>query len=363
MNFGLRLKLRSSQLLLIVSMMVVFSGELFARSAVEIVPLAVWQGKPTRPWSLGMLRDLRRKFPNLKIAHAVSPAPLVRGGDSDLAFRLKFARLVQPGDDVLLHFAPWRSLVQKAKLNFRSEPTVFGSPVNVDGCAVDCGLDLSVTAFDYADLKQMATQAKSILHSSGFGDVQAVFFDQGVIPGSLRRAFGAAGIPEDWSAVELSQLKGNMKRFPVYSWNVENASGFRTNDLSISLDDGLNIDHLRFAIQAEIGDIESASMIINKALDAAEKSSRTVRIPIVFNVEDLIHTQNLVEESIQKAMSAASQRSIVVKDWSAKNSKWDAEAIRRGEAPSKLLASGIQKSEEAEFVSDDERILSIEMAH
>ncbi len=363
MSLGLRFKSQAIQCTLIFLMMIILPSDLFARAAVEIVPLAVWQGKPTRPWSIGMLRDLRRKFPNLKIAHAISPAPLVRGGDSDLGFRLKFARLVQPGDDVLLHFAPWRSVVQKAKLNFRSEPTVFGAPVNIDGCAIDCGLDLSVTAFDYAELKQMATQAKDILYSRGFGEVQAVFFDQGVIPSSLRNAFAESGIPEDWSAVELNQLKGNMKRFPVYSWNVENASKFRVDDLSVNVDRGLNVDHLRFAIQAEIGDVESASRIINKALDAAETSSRTVRIPIVFNVEDLIHTQNFVEEAIQKAMSAASQRSFIVKDWSAKNSKWDAEAIRRGEAPSKLLASGVKISTEAEFVSDDERLLSIEMAH
>ena len=363
MKFGRRLRCLSIGSFLVLLATGALPRELFARAAVEIVPLAVWQGKPTRPWSVGMFRDLRRKFPSLKVAHAISPAPLVRGGDSDLGFRLKFARLVQPGDDVLLHFAPWRSLVQKAKLNFRTEPTVFGAPVNIEGCTFDCGLDLSVTAFDYAELRQMATQAKDTLYSRGFGEVQAVFFDQGIIPESLRKAFSDSGIPEDWSAVELSQLKGHMRRFPVYGWNVENATKFRAEDLSVSVDGGFNVDHLRFAIQAEIADVESASGIINTALDVAEKSNRTVRIPIVFNVEDLIHTQNLVEEAIQKATSAVSQRSLPIKEWSAKNSKWDAEAIRRGEAPSKRLASDVRKSVEAEFVSDDERILSIEMAH
>ena len=363
MNFGWRLRCLSIECFLILLVTIALPRELFAKAAIEIVPLAVWQGKPTRPWSVGMLRDLRRKFPALKMAHAISPAPLVRGGDNDLGFRLKFARIVQPGDDVLLHFAPWRSLVQKAKLNFRSEPTVFGAPLNIEGCSLDCGLDLSVTAFDYAELKQMANQAKATLYSRGFGEVQAVFFDQGVVPGSLRKAFSDSDIPEDWSAVELSQLKGNMRRFPVYGWNVENAAKFRADDLSVSVDGGFNVDHLRFAIQAEIADVESASRIINTALDVAENSNRTVRIPIVFNVEDLIHTQNFVEEAIQKVTSAVSQRPLAIKEWSAKNSKWDADAIRRGEAPSKLLASDVRKSAEAEFVSDDERILSIEMAH
>jgi hypothetical protein len=55
--------------------------------------------------------------------------------------------------------------------------------------------------------------------------------------------------------------------------------------------------------------------------------------------------------------------SVPVRDWKAANTVWDSEAIRRGELAGAVLVSRAGQAQEAEFVSDDERMLSIEMAH
>ena len=355
----------SSRALLIKGLFAAFaiSSVAYAKPGIEVMPIAVWQGKQTRPWSVSILRNLRKKFPNMKIAHAVSAAPMLRGGDADLGFRLKFARLVQPGDDVLLHVAPWKSVVEKANIKFRIEPTVFGIPVNLEDCAVDCGLDLSVSAFSAEEVKTIVAVSQNALASSGFGEVKAVFFDEGVISSSLRRSAQNAGISEDWSGIELSQLRANMMRFPIYKWNLSNSESQPIADNSISANDGLNMDHLRFGVQAELSDLESVSRIVRSATEIANKANRTIRIPIVFNVEDLVHTHSLLEESIQVTLQIASEMSVPVRDWTAKNSMWNSDSIRRGAVPARLAATGAPQNGEAEFVSDDERLLSIELAH
>lgn len=336
---------------------------MLARAGVEIVPLAVWQGKSTRPWSVGILRDVRRKFPQLKIAHAISPAPIVRGGEDDRGFRLRFSRIVQPGDDILLHVAPWKSVVEKARVEFRQEPTVFGMPVNLDDCTDDCGLDLSIRAFSPTELGSLIHLSQEVLRTRGFGEPKAVFFDEGLVSKSARQAVLEKGISEDWSGVESNQLRSNLARFPVFRWNMDHMADFQLDDLRVSTESSVNLDHLRFAIQVEISDMELATKVINSALAAAQTNGRVVRVPIVFNVEDLIHTHGFVEGIISKTMDLANNSSVPIRDWRARNTSWDADFIRRGQSLTPVLAAQSDNINEAEFVSDEERLLSIEMAH
>ena len=335
----------------------------YAKSGVEIMPIAVWQGKPTRSWSVGILRDIRAKFPNLKLAHAVSPAPLLRGGQQDLSFRQRFSKIVQPGDDILLHIAPWKSVVERAQIEFRTKPTVFGVSVNMDDCSFDCGLDLSTRAFSDSELKSLVTVSNDVLRSHGFGEPKAVFFDEGLITKSKRAAAVTRQGLDDWSGIEMSQLRRNLERFPVYKWNFEASSELPLERLDLNAEGGLQLDHLRFAIQVEIADLDSATRIIKAALQLARTNQRLVRIPIVFNVEELIHSQKFVEGAIGNVLQMASDAAIPVRDWKAKNSKWNPESIRRGESSNTHLSVTVSHNMEAEFVSDDERLLLIETAH
>lgn len=342
----------------------VFSpGILFAKPGVELMPVAVWQGKPTRPWSVGILRDIRAKFPHVKLAHAVSPAPMVRAGDQDLRFRQKFSKIIQPGDDILLHVAPWKSVVEKARIEFRSQPTVFGAPVNLDDCSFDCGLDLSVRAFSDLELKSLISFSKNVLRLHGFGEPKAVFFDEGLIGKSSRLAsLGRKGI-EDWSGVEMSQLRRNLARFPVYTWNLEASSKMPLDSHDLSFDGPVQLDHLRFAIQAEIADMDSTTAIIKLALQTARSHQRLVRIPIVFNVEELVHTQKFVEGALGQVMQMAHDAAVPIREWRAKNTTWSQDGIRRGEDPATMVTMSVSSSSEAEFISDDERLLLINTAH
>ena len=75
------------------------------------------------------------------------------------------------------------------------------------------------------------------------------------------------------------------------------------------------------------------------------------------------HTHGFVEGIISKTMDLANNSSVSIRDWRARNTSWDAEAIRRGQISTPALASRPNNLNEAEFISDEERLLSIEMAH
>ena len=152
-------------------------------------------------------------------------------------------------------------------------------------------------------------------------------------------------------------------RFPVYNWKLANLESCPLDKLDVTLSDGLNLDHARYGIQAEIGDLASTTRIIKNAIEISIKSDRTLRLPIVFNVEDLIHTQTFVEEALQKATQIAGEMSVPIREWRALNSSWDPDAIKRGVVTAPLVAVQSANTGEAEFVSDDERLLSIELAH
>lgn len=337
------------------------TSPVFAAAGVEIVPVAVWQGKPSRPWIVLKLQDIRKSFPGMKIAHAVDAALLVRGGEPQAEFRERFARYIVEGDDILLHVAPWKSLVEKAGLTFKTAPTVFGAPIGLEDCAADCGLEMSFTAFSPAEARSIIATSKDALSDAGFGVPDAIYFDEGVVSADLRSAGHRAGLSQDWSGIELTQLNEALGRFPVYHWNQENVSGLPLSDTSVVSANGLVLDHVRFGTQCEVGDLDVAVKLYKGAVAAAKKDSRVARIVIVFNVEDLIHTYAFVSEAMSKAQAVAKEAGVPVRDWTALNTSWNIEKIRAvrantavaGNVPSVSVPTS-SESDEPEFIPEDE---------
>ncbi len=319
-----------------------------AAPGVEIMPLAVWQGKPARPWSSDLLETLRESMPEQKIAHAVSAAQLLQSSDRQLEFRYRIAQVLRPGDDVLLHFAPWKSIAEKAGVSMKLEPTLFGTPMVPDDCRLDCGLELSVSAFSTWELKSMVQLSSGMLFDRGFGVVRAVYFDQGVVSAAERSAAMVSAIAEDWSGVEMSQLKSNLGRFPVWRWNEQRVAELGIADHREAIRGQLRLDHVRFGIHAEIADMESSERIMNVALDTAKREGRVVRLPIVFNVEDLIHTHRFVSDAIIRAQELAKAAGVPSLSWSALNQSWDVSKIKP------TASSMVQVPGEAEFISSEQ---------
>jgi hypothetical protein len=319
-----------------------------AEPGLEIVPIAVWQGKPARPWSVDLVESLREALPQQKIAHAVSAARLIGPSDGQLEFRFRIARVLRPGDDVLLHFAPWKTIVEKAGFTMKFAPTLFGAPMVPDDCRLDCGLELGVSAFSGSEIRSMVQVSTESLAERGFGAVRAIYFDQGIVTPSERSAAMVSGISEDWSGVDMGQLTTNLGRFPVWQWNDQQVKDLNISEPGVTRRDHLRLDHVRFGIHAEIADMESSEGIINKAIVTAKNENRVVRLPIVFNVEDLIHTHRFVSDAMTRANQLATAAGITSQSWTAQNQTWDVTKIKP-QVSAIAAAPG-----EAEFLSSEE---------
>jgi hypothetical protein len=326
----------------------IVSHTVMAEAGLEIVPIAVWQGKPARPWSADLFESLRETLPQQPIAHAVSAARLIQPSGEQSEFRFRFAQIVRPGDDVLMHFAPWKSIAEKSGVAMKLEPTLFGTPMIADDCRFDCGLELGVSAFSHSEIKSMVQVSVGTLADRGFGAVRAVYFDQGVVAPSERGAAMVSGITEDWSGVEMGQMQSNLARFPVWQWNDQQAKALNLANTNLTIQDHLRLDHVRYAIHAEIADMESSEAIITKAIEVSKREGRVVRLPIVFNVEDLIHTHRFVSDAITRAHQLATAAGVKTPSLIPLNQSWDVSKMRP-QASAVALAPG-----EAEFLSTDE---------
>ena len=319
-----------------------------ASPGIEIIPIAVWQGKSARQWNTDLFESLRETYPKERFAHAVSAARLIVPSDDQNEFRFRVSQVMRPGDDVLLHVAPWKTIADSAGAQTKLGPTLFGTPMVPDDCIQDCGLELSVSAFSHSEIRSMVRFSSSVLADRGFGSVRAVYFDQGVVSSAERGAAMTGDISEDWSGVEMGQMKTNLGRFPVWQWNEQNINSLNINDAGIEMRDHQRLDHVRFGIHAEIADLESSEVIIGRAIETSKRENRVTRLPIVFNVEDLIHTHGFVSEAIARAHQLAANAGVPEISWTTLNTKWDIDKIKP-QAATLATAPG-----EAEFLSNEE---------
>ena len=103
--------------------------------------------------------------------------------------------------------------------------------------------------------------------------------------------------------------------------------------------------------------MDGALKLIKKALETAKNQARVVRIPIIFNVEDLIHTKNFVKEALTVTNKMAAEAGVSVVEWQALNSSWDIKKIGSF-VPAKSLVNQPSSSphfDEAEFVPANEQ--------
>lgn len=326
----------------------------FARDGVEIVPIAVWQGQYGRAIDVEGLQDIRKAFPGRRFAHAVDAALIARGGATRERFQRHFSQVADAADDVLMHLAPWKSITGRAGVAFKYAPTAFGAPISDLDCLIDCGLDLSFSAFAINETSSIISSAKKALEEAGFGNPKAVYFDEGIVERRTRSAALGQGLLEDWSGAELAQFKDVIGSLPVYLRNEQNVQDFPVANMKEMTSSGLVLDHVRYGIQSEIGDLDGALKLIKMALSTAKSEGRIVRIPIIFNVEDLVHTKNYVKEALVTANKLAVEAGVPVVDWTVLNTTWDIKKIGSFVASQSLVtqdpSSKPKDLDEAEFV-------------
>ncbi len=301
----------------------VAAGIAAAEPQVEILPVAVWQGRLQSLPVDSLLDDIRRAVPDQRLVHAVSAAPFLRDASGAEVFRAQLLAILRPGDDIVLHMAPWKSIASKAGVTFQTSSPLFGGKLSQADCTVDCGLDLSFKAYSFMDIKKMIEVSQTAVRSNGLGRPEAVYFEEGVTSPTIHEAASRLGELKDWSGIALSQLKASFGRFPIYEWNQTYADRLPLEDFKQQQVNGLELDHPRFSIHAEIADMASSRDLIQSAIDLAIEHGRTVRIPIVFNVSDLYYTHAFVTEAIDVMQGMVQAANLKVSTPEPLNGRWD----------------------------------------
>ena len=99
------------------------------------------------------------------------------------------------------------------------------------------------------------------------------------------------------------------------------------------------------------------------AVAVAQKHARVVRVAMVFNVEDLIHTHGFISAAMVKAAFVAKEAGVPIQEWTALNTRWSADEIRGTKESADAAVAGnavpaanpsVPPSDEPEFIPSDE---------
>lgn len=177
-----------------------------------------WEGRDLRAENLAAIDAFRRRFPELKVMHFLSPAYFAR----DPAKADQHAKLIKErvlaGDAVGLLLNGWRSVATAANVQFRGHPTFWGATLRPVDCQDDCGLEVPVNIYTAQDLRSLIAYGAQTLERHGFGRPIAIQTGGWVASPQVIESAAAEGMRYDFSAVPTSLIYRRTRHFPLLSW-------------------------------------------------------------------------------------------------------------------------------------------------
>jgi hypothetical protein len=177
-----------------------------------------WEGRDLRAENLEAIDAFRKRFPELKVMHFVSPAYFAR----DPAKADEHAKLVKErvlaGDAVGLLLNGWKSVATAANVQFRGHPTFWGATLRPVDCQDDCGLEVPVNIYTVQDLRRLIAYGAQTLERHGLGRPIAIQTGGWVASPQVIESAAAEGMRYDFSAVPTSLIYGRTRHFPLLSW-------------------------------------------------------------------------------------------------------------------------------------------------
>ena len=115
-----------------------------------------WEGRNLDENNIHSIKKFNKDYPNIPLQHFLCP--------SYFTHKIEDARkiirsTIKKGDNIGLHIHPWRSLVEKANVKYRSESSFY----NVDESCEKCGHTVPLTLYDPEELEAIVKTSKNIL--------------------------------------------------------------------------------------------------------------------------------------------------------------------------------------------------------
>jgi hypothetical protein len=327
---------------------------------VEIVPIIVWNGSQIFEYHVESVAELRESLPiETRLVHMVSPVYLMRSRDKVLQFRSQLASILKNKDGVGMHLSPLSEWVSFAGTEWRPGRGLYGEIS--ESCHSNCGIDQDLSGVSLESLRKMTDVAMTQFNDVGLGKPSMVYFEQGIVSDDIRSSVQNSGLKFDWSGFNLTLSKTLLEHHPVYISNMIFQDSLKGSiDSEDSHSKGLVLDHLRFGVVVDaVFDIDM-KMFVDHVVKVAEKSSRSVRIPIIVNGASLVHSLPRVIALNQKIRDELESRQATVSQWEGKEggTGWSLEELipdkesPKEQAPLVAEIPGQQSIDDDRFVSD-----------
>lgn len=179
----------------------------------------IWEGRDLGAANLRAIQNLRKTLDNLPLIHFVNPAYLARSdAERSRATEVLRAWVKQSDDTIGLYLAPWKSLLERAKVSPRTQPTFWGYTLTGKDCVGDCGSDVPLNVFDVQEIRKILRTSVDLIKTHDLGDPKAMMAAGWLATPKVLSAAVEEGLTMDFSAVAPDLLRPTLERYPLGRW-------------------------------------------------------------------------------------------------------------------------------------------------
>jgi hypothetical protein len=207
--------------LFLIFLSVFYGSSAFSQGKVRIVVSVDWEGRDLSEHNLAAMQDFRERFPTVPLQQFLNAAYYTKpqAYAADLTRSIK--SVLRPGDEHGLHIHAWRSLVTAAGVRFRTGPSFVDQDVDVNWCGVDCGSDVSLTAYTKPELRKIIRKSVEILTAQGFNRPTSFRAGGWQADDTVLNALAEEGFALDSSATYAPYLEASWGAYNLYRFVAE----------------------------------------------------------------------------------------------------------------------------------------------
>ncbi len=191
------------------------------RGKIQLLVTVDWEGRDLRDDNINAMKNLRERFPQVKIVHFLNAAYFTKSDADAAAAKAKIESTFLPGDEKGLHIHGWKKLFEAAGTTFINTPTFWGTSLRPNECIYDCGHEVPISLYSTEELRKVVKFSLDKLEEHGFGRAKSFRCGGWMAKENVREAVAAEGLKYEESAVPVTFLTPKLRNYPVHGWLTE----------------------------------------------------------------------------------------------------------------------------------------------
>lgn len=179
---------------------------------VYIMLSLIWSGQDILPHNIEALKNFRLKFLDIPFNHFISPNYFVK--EHSLSYKLLMP-LIKDEDNQGVFLASWKSLLDKAQIEFKEYASFIGkkvliAPLNINQ---DYGLDVAINMYNEDELDKLIDLSLFTLKKHGFVNVNSSMVSGWLADSKILEILSKTNIKYDCSAIPLHIVYSHIKNY------------------------------------------------------------------------------------------------------------------------------------------------------